>query len=223
MGAELEPLSYLMFADDTLLLGKESITEAQSIMRILKLYETWSGQLVSIQKSTVLFSPNVDSQTRDEISGILGTAEVSTHGKYLGLPTLIGAPQKEVFKSIIDRINTKVANWNPRLLLKEGSEFRMVKPTLGKRPRKRRHKMDIRDLMVSDLIDDIIEVWKVDKVRSIFYPVDSEAILQMPLQHLKREDILVLSYSPKGAFTVKGAYQVQRLMQSEANSTSSSS
>ncbi|GAA0185065.1 hypothetical protein LIER_32353 [Lithospermum erythrorhizon] len=100
--------------------ARGELSEAQLIMRILKLYGKWSGQLVSVQKSTVLFSPNVDSQTQNQISGILGMPEVFTHGKYLGLPTNIGTSKKEVLKSVIDRINTKVANWNPRLLSKAG-------------------------------------------------------------------------------------------------------
>ncbi|GAA0153567.1 hypothetical protein LIER_37699 [Lithospermum erythrorhizon] len=73
-----------------------------------------------------------------------------------------------------------------------GSEFHMAKPTLSKRPRKQKHKMNIRKLI---------------KLGPYFIPFGSEAILQMPLQHPEREDIPIWSYSPKGVFSVKGAYQ----------------
>ncbi|GAA0153625.1 hypothetical protein LIER_11819 [Lithospermum erythrorhizon] len=107
-----------MFADDIFLLGKASTQKAHTIKRILNLYEEWSGQLVSVQKSSTLFSPNVAEHTRRAILGILGMLEVPTHGKYQGLPTNIGAFKKEVFNSVIDRIYTKVADWKTRLLSK---------------------------------------------------------------------------------------------------------
>ncbi|GAA0152319.1 hypothetical protein LIER_10830 [Lithospermum erythrorhizon] len=62
MGNGLKPLSHLMFADDILLLSKASVEEAHTIKRILCLYEQWSRQRVSVQKSTIVFSPNVDVQ-----------------------------------------------------------------------------------------------------------------------------------------------------------------
>ncbi|GAA0176751.1 hypothetical protein LIER_42110 [Lithospermum erythrorhizon] len=105
-----------MFTDDTLLLSKASIEEANTIKRILNLYEQWSGQCVSVQKSTIFFSSNVDAQIRGIITRILGMPEVPTHGKNMGLSTSIGASKKEVFKSVMDRIRTKVDTWKPRLL-----------------------------------------------------------------------------------------------------------
>ncbi|GAA0152654.1 hypothetical protein LIER_11080 [Lithospermum erythrorhizon] len=59
LGLNIEPMTHLIFADDTLLLGKATIEEAASFKHILATYESWSGQLVSAQKSTILFSPNV--------------------------------------------------------------------------------------------------------------------------------------------------------------------
>ncbi|GAA0138883.1 hypothetical protein LIER_00541 [Lithospermum erythrorhizon] len=61
-------VTYLMFADDTLLLGQATIEEVRSFKRILSIYKKWSGQLISVQKSTLLFSPNVDGAIRIGIS-----------------------------------------------------------------------------------------------------------------------------------------------------------
>ncbi|GAA0157557.1 hypothetical protein LIER_38476 [Lithospermum erythrorhizon] len=110
-----------MFADDTLLLGTASVEEAITIKGILNTYESWSGQLVSPQKSTIVFSPNVEEHTRREIYTILGMLVVDNHGKYLGLPSTIGTSKKEVFNSIVNRVKTKVDNWKSRLLSKEGT------------------------------------------------------------------------------------------------------
>ncbi|GAA0167100.1 hypothetical protein LIER_22109 [Lithospermum erythrorhizon] len=111
-----------MFAYDTLLLGTVSVEEATTIKGILNTYESWSGQLVSSQKYTIMFSPNVEEHTRREISGTLGMPVVDNHGKYLGLPSTIGPSKKEVFNSIIDRVEIKVDNWKSRLLSKEGAK-----------------------------------------------------------------------------------------------------
>ncbi|GAA0168631.1 hypothetical protein LIER_23304 [Lithospermum erythrorhizon] len=69
---------------------------------------------------------------------------------------------------------------------------------------------NFKDLMVSDLIDEVIGVWKVDLARSLLFSIDSEAILQIPLLHLDRENIHYRSSNPRRVFTVKGAYHVQR-------------
>ncbi|GAA0146661.1 hypothetical protein LIER_06561 [Lithospermum erythrorhizon] len=97
MGTGLEALSHLIFGDDTLLLGKASVEEAGAFKDILNRFKEWSGQLVSVQKSTVMFSPNVDAQTRSNISQILGKPEATSHGKYLGIPTSIGDFKKKIY------------------------------------------------------------------------------------------------------------------------------
>ncbi|GAA0175095.1 hypothetical protein LIER_41844 [Lithospermum erythrorhizon] len=58
-GIKVGPMTHLMFADDTLLLGCATLSEAAKFKSILDTYESWSGQLVNAQKSTLLFSPNV--------------------------------------------------------------------------------------------------------------------------------------------------------------------
>ncbi|GAA0153913.1 hypothetical protein LIER_12039 [Lithospermum erythrorhizon] len=83
-----------MFADDTLLLDQATISEARVIRDLLCTYESWSGQLVNIQKYTILFSPNVPAHTRNEIAGVLGMPQVDTQDKYLGLPSSIGSSKK---------------------------------------------------------------------------------------------------------------------------------
>ncbi|GAA0184694.1 hypothetical protein LIER_31982 [Lithospermum erythrorhizon] len=56
--------------DDTILFGEVTEGETRSIMSILHHYGLLSGQLVSIQKSTVMLSPNLRADTRAAISYI---------------------------------------------------------------------------------------------------------------------------------------------------------
>ncbi|GAA0146665.1 hypothetical protein LIER_06564 [Lithospermum erythrorhizon] len=238
MGNGIEPLSHLMFADDTLLLGKASIEEAHTIQRILSLYEQWSGQRVSVQKSTIIFNPNMDSHTRDTITGILGMLEVPRMATiWVFQPILVplrkskeegglGFRKAQDFNNaLLSELGTKPSyTWRSLLLVRDlinkGTKWQLGN---GKniniwKQRWVNHTQsnmlitpcedDFKDFMVSDLIDEDIGVWKVDLVKSLFFPIDSEDILQIPLTHLDREDIPYWSSNAKGVFTIKGAYHV---------------
>ncbi|GAA0156679.1 hypothetical protein LIER_38321 [Lithospermum erythrorhizon] len=123
MGANTATFSHLIFAYDTLLVGRASVAEATTFMRILKQYELWSGQLINPQKSAVQFSPNVPEDLKVTITDILGMPEVVTHGKYLGLPTSLGISKKEIYSFVINKVKAKVNGWKPRLLSKAGKEI----------------------------------------------------------------------------------------------------
>ncbi|GAA0158169.1 hypothetical protein LIER_15265 [Lithospermum erythrorhizon] len=81
-------------------------------------YELLSRQLVSVQKSVVMFSPNVGTDTRVAIFNILGMKEVITHGTYQGIPSSIGSSKKEIFSSLIGRLKSQIEDWKPKLLSK---------------------------------------------------------------------------------------------------------
>ncbi|GAA0175889.1 hypothetical protein LIER_28983 [Lithospermum erythrorhizon] len=115
------PSPIYFLRNDTLLLGEATEDEALAFMAIVGQYEEWSEQKVSVQKSSVGFSPDVIQTKRDTITNILGMSEVATHGKYLGLPTTVGDSKKVVFTSLIERVKLKIVHWKPRLLSKAGS------------------------------------------------------------------------------------------------------
>ncbi|GAA0147455.1 hypothetical protein LIER_07147 [Lithospermum erythrorhizon] len=166
LGTNLNPLTHLMFADDMLLLGEANIEEATIFRRILNEYELWSGQKVSTHKSTILFSPNMEGDTRAAISSILGMPVVESHSKY---PPILALP-------------------------------RMV--------------AGFEHLKVADLIDSKVGVWDIIKIHSLFYPVVSDAILQMPLNRLNSEDMAVWICNNKLTTTKnlsKRGVQVDRL------------
>lgn len=63
-------LSHLMFADDFLLFGQTTDRQMQCIMNILNKFFLLSGQKVSIEKTSILFSNNVRTETRNRLSQI---------------------------------------------------------------------------------------------------------------------------------------------------------
>lgn len=59
---------------------------------------------------------------------------------------------------------------------------------------------------VADLIDPITRTWRVDVVNDIFWPVDRERILAIPIGALEVEDRLVWHFTNDGKFSVKSCY-----------------
>jgi hypothetical protein len=60
-------VSHLFFADDTLVLLKATKSGAQSLQRILHLYEEVSGQMINKDKMTVMFSPNTTEEIKKQV------------------------------------------------------------------------------------------------------------------------------------------------------------
>ncbi|KAK6143123.1 hypothetical protein DH2020_023471 [Rehmannia glutinosa] len=109
-------VSHLFFADDTLFFGHATIDEAQHLKYAIQLFERASGQRVNLDKSGILFSPNMDDSTIRQIIQILGIPQVNSHGKYLGLPSIIGKNKSDVYASIQDRVWKRIQGWKEKTL-----------------------------------------------------------------------------------------------------------
>lgn len=97
-------ITHLFFADDSMIFGRASVRDAEAILGILKHYESLSGQMVYMDKSEVSFSKSLSYEVKCRVSSVLGFKEVSSHDKYLGLPTLFKRSKKISFSGIKERI-----------------------------------------------------------------------------------------------------------------------
>jgi hypothetical protein len=104
-------ISHLMFADDLLLFGEANGDQMNCVMRVLNEFCNISGQKVSIEKTSILFSKNVTLETRATLQLISGFRVTSSLGKYLGVPLNGKAPKREDFHYIITRLQNKLATW----------------------------------------------------------------------------------------------------------------
>ena len=104
-------VSHLFFADDSLLFCKASEQECRKMIEILELYEAASGQKVNAEKSSVIFSHNTLQESRRIVMDILGLMQDTRHGKYLGLPSIIGRSKTEVFAEVKEKVGRKLAGW----------------------------------------------------------------------------------------------------------------
>ncbi|XP_071921851.1 uncharacterized protein [Coffea arabica] len=115
-------LTHLFFADDSLIFCNADKEEASELVQILRKYEKGSGQSINLEKSSVFFSRNVSHQRKGEVRQSLGTIQVATQGKYLGLPMVITRSKQQVFGFIKDSISKRMKNWKNKLLSQGGKE-----------------------------------------------------------------------------------------------------
>jgi hypothetical protein len=94
-------VSHLLFADDSLILLKADLNNAISL---LDSYCANSGQLVSVDKSSIFFSPNTHIYVRVQICNTLNINTEALSDKYLGLPALVGIDRSDCFMHLVEII-----------------------------------------------------------------------------------------------------------------------
>ncbi|KAH7845274.1 hypothetical protein Vadar_000239 [Vaccinium darrowii] len=113
-------LSHCFFADDIVLFGKATRNNCHVIKNILEDFCSQSGQRISSAKSKVLFSKNVGLDDRVAYANILSMPIAHSFGQYLGCPILDKRPKKADFKSILDKIHSKLAGWKSKIIPMSG-------------------------------------------------------------------------------------------------------
>ncbi|XP_012852367.1 PREDICTED: uncharacterized protein LOC105971977 [Erythranthe guttata] len=119
-GVRIAPIapvvSTLCFADDTLIFSQTTSEDAQTLRRILVSYASASGQVIYLEKSTMVFCPTTPLERKDEIHSIFGFHIVEKHDKYLGMPFSMGKSRREIFGFLRDIIWSRIKGWGERNL-----------------------------------------------------------------------------------------------------------
>jgi hypothetical protein len=82
------PIHSLLFADDLILCGTETLQEAQAIHTILYDFCHQSGQTPNLNKSSIFFSCNVSEQVRNQIRTIFPVGNLIPNTMHLGHPMI---------------------------------------------------------------------------------------------------------------------------------------
>lgn len=114
-------VTHLLFADDSYFFFNAKVSEVQAFMNIIHLYSVASGQIMNADKSTVYFSPNVNTTLKSSLQNILGV-NVGSMGSYLGLPSMGGKNKCELLGYIKNRMINKIKGWGHRFLSRAGRE-----------------------------------------------------------------------------------------------------
>jgi hypothetical protein len=84
------PISHLFFADDSILFCRAKKEEANHIMKVLEEYQRFSGQKVSLSKSELTFSPQLNPSIKQDFQNVMPIQVTESITKYLGMPTSMG-------------------------------------------------------------------------------------------------------------------------------------
>jgi hypothetical protein len=85
LGPGCAPIHSLLFAED-IICGKAKAQEATTINTILQTFCT--GQMPNLQKTSILFSMNVNNNTRTTIKSIFPVPNLLPNTKHLGHPII---------------------------------------------------------------------------------------------------------------------------------------
>lgn len=116
-------LTYLFFADDSLVFCRAKEIECQKLLDILAKYERASEQQINREKTTLFFSKSTPHGMQEAIKNALGVPVVQQYEKYLGLPSFIGQNKKASFDNIKQRVWKEIQEWEGKLLPQASREI----------------------------------------------------------------------------------------------------
>ena len=99
-----------------MLFARTDHTNCSAIQDILDEFCAISRQTITESKSRLYFSPNVDRDTKESLSDILGFQSTSTIMKYLGILIKVSGSLTRDFNFIVNRMKQKLAGWKASLL-----------------------------------------------------------------------------------------------------------
>ncbi|CAM8976493.1 unnamed protein product [Rhodiola kirilowii] len=158
-------ISHLFFADDVLLLFKVEGNTASVIKSVLATYEQLSGQTVNLDKSTVVFSPNVPNEITTLFYDTFQVNIAACHGKYLGLPLSLNRKWSTDFLEVVDRFWAKTSSWNNATLFCGGKEI-LIKSVLQAIPQYFMHCFMLPESVVNRLQAIISRFWWSQKMEN---------------------------------------------------------
>ena len=88
----------------------------EAISEVLNRFCEESRQKVSLEKSRIYFSPNVQEGISEEICSKLGIQATTNIGKYLGFPINHRGAARNQFNFVVDTVMNKLACWKAKFL-----------------------------------------------------------------------------------------------------------
>lgn len=104
-------ISHLLFADDSFIFTRASLTEARKIKDMLEDCFDMLGQMVNFKKPAITFSKGGCKKRCGSIAVILGVGFLTDNEKYLGNPLIIGKNKCKTFEPLINKVNSKIKSW----------------------------------------------------------------------------------------------------------------
>ncbi|KAG8369646.1 hypothetical protein BUALT_Bualt14G0035300 [Buddleja alternifolia] len=108
--------SHIFFADDLILMARATRKNLSTVKTILKGFCDASGLMVNRGKSKVFFAKCTKRRDKRRIAMELGFGCTENLGKYLGVPITHGRASPGTYRSLIDRVQSRLSSWKAKLL-----------------------------------------------------------------------------------------------------------
>jgi ribonuclease HI len=151
-------VNHLLFADDSLILLRADERSASHLRNIFNLYEECSGQMINMEKSSIMFSENSRDEVREMVKDRLQVFTEAMNEKYLGLPVYMGRSRSRTFSYIKDRIWKRIQGWKEKLLSKAGKEI-LIKAVAQAMPTYAMSCFDLTKMLCDDISRMIARYW----------------------------------------------------------------
>ena len=113
-------LSHLFFADDIFLFTRATAKDCRNLGQILSRFCESSGQLISLTKSKVWFSPRTTRRTKEQLKGILGLLTTDHIGTYLGTPVFTTRRTASSYQYLVETTSKRIEGWQTKYLSMAG-------------------------------------------------------------------------------------------------------
>ena len=94
--------------------------DCNNLCKILQNFCDSSGQLISITKLRLWFSPNTPRRLKEQVVGIFGIPTMDRIGTYLGKPIFTKRQTAQSYQYLVDKIRLRVEGWQAKYLSMAG-------------------------------------------------------------------------------------------------------
>jgi hypothetical protein len=116
LGLGAATISKLFYADDVLLFCCAKISEVDVLMNCIDKYCLWSGQSISIEKSSIFVSKGVHRNFIAQVKNKWGFRQLSQGVKYLGVPLFLSRNKSKDFAYVKEKLEARANGWKSKSL-----------------------------------------------------------------------------------------------------------
>lgn len=109
LGLNSPRIHSLLFADDLIICVQASNIEASNINSVLQTFCSASGQTPNLAKSSIMFSKNVDQQSKQKVKRVFLVSDLTPNSIYLGHPLIFNhSDRAKAYEFIINKFKSKL-------------------------------------------------------------------------------------------------------------------
>ena len=106
--------------DNIFLFTRATARDCRNLGQILSRFCESSGQLMSITKSRVWFSPCTPRRIKEQLAGILGLPTTDHIGTYLGTPIFTTRRTTSSYQYLVENISKRIEGWQTKYMSMAG-------------------------------------------------------------------------------------------------------